>query len=217
MKRRKVSNLLALAVLSTVYQRPMHRYEMASVMRARGKDQDINVKWGSLYTVVENLAKHGFLEPIGNSRQGARPERTTYQITEDGRQELLDWTRELISTPAPEHPAFVAGLSVLAALPPSEATALLQTRLGLVEETIARKRAALAEHSKDVPRLFLVEDEYELAMTKAEAAWIRSLLKEFTSGTHPSLALWEAWHKTGAVPPELAELAERGAVPEERQ
>lgn len=213
-KRRKVGNLLALAVLSTVYQRPMHRYEMASVMRARDKHQDMDIKWGSLYTVVENLAKHGFLDVVGNTRQGARPERTIYQITDAGREELLDWTRELISTPAPEHPAFVAGLSVLAALSPSEAIALLQARLGLVERSIAGKQAMLDEHGKDVPRLFLVEDEYDLAITSAEAAWIRSLLEEFTSGTHPSLPHWEAWHATGAVPPELAELAERGAMPE---
>ncbi len=80
--KRKVDNLMALAVLATVVQRPMHRYEIASLMRARGKDQDMDVKWGSLYTVVQNLAKHGFLEVVGTSRQGARPERTVYQITE---------------------------------------------------------------------------------------------------------------------------------------
>ena len=118
--RRKVANLLALAVLSTVYQRPMHRYEMASIMRARGKEQDMDIKWGSLYTVVDNLEKHGFLETIGNTREGSRPERTIYQITELGRQELVDWTRELLSTVSPEHPRFAAGLSVLTALPPEE-------------------------------------------------------------------------------------------------
>ena len=53
-QKRQVANLLALAVLSMVIQRPMHRYEMASVMRARGKDRDMNVKFGSLYTVVQN-------------------------------------------------------------------------------------------------------------------------------------------------------------------
>src|SRR5882757_2726179 len=90
-RKRKVENLLALAVLATVYQRPMHRYEMASVMRARGKDQDMDIKFGSLYTVVQNMAKHGFLEAIGNTRQGARPERTVYQITRAGKQEMLDW------------------------------------------------------------------------------------------------------------------------------
>ena len=83
--KRKVDNLMALAVLATVVQQPMHRYEIASLIRARGKDQDMDVKWGSLYTVVQNLAKHGFLEVVGTSRQGARPERTVYQITEAGR------------------------------------------------------------------------------------------------------------------------------------
>ena len=53
-QKRKVANLMALAVLATIVQRPMHRYEMASVMRARGKDRDMDIKWGSLYTVVQN-------------------------------------------------------------------------------------------------------------------------------------------------------------------
>src|SRR5260370_12414870 len=57
--KRKVDNLMALAVLATVVQQPMHRYQIASLMRARGKDQDMDVKWGSLYTVMQNLAKHG--------------------------------------------------------------------------------------------------------------------------------------------------------------
>ena len=128
--KRKVDNLMALAVLATVVQQPMHRYEIASLIRARGKDQDMDVKWGSLYTVVQNLAKHGFLEVVGTSRQGARPERTVYQITEAGRQEMLDWTRELLSTPEPEHPRFAAGLSVQMILSPDEVMALLRTRLG---------------------------------------------------------------------------------------
>ena len=96
----------------------MHRYEMASVMRARGKDRDMDIKWGSLYTVVQNLEKNGFLETIGVTRQGARPERTVYQITDAGRRELVEWTRELIADPQPEHTRFVAGLSVLIALAP---------------------------------------------------------------------------------------------------
>ena len=71
--KRKVDNLMALAVLATVIQQPMHRYEIASLMRARGKDQDMDVKWGSLYTVVQNLAKHGFLEVVGTSKRRGAP------------------------------------------------------------------------------------------------------------------------------------------------
>src|SRR5215471_7756041 len=122
--KRKVDNLMALAVLATVSERPMHRYAMASLMRARGKEQDMDIKWGSLYTVVQNLEKHGLLETIGNTRQGARPERTIYRITETGREELLDWTRELIGSPTPENPKFAAGLSVWMLLSPDEVAVL---------------------------------------------------------------------------------------------
>jgi DNA-binding PadR family transcriptional regulator len=214
-KKRKVDNLLALAVLATVYTRPMHRYEMASVMRARGKDQDMDIKWGSLYTVVQNMEKHGFLQVVGTDRAGARPERTIYAITEAGRRELVEWTRELISTPRTEHPRFAAGLSVLAVLPPPEATALLQERLGHLEESIGDQRATLAQSREEgVPRLFMIETEYGLAMLEAEAAWSRALIDELTSGTFPGLAVWQEWHRTGEIPDELTELAERGLPPD---
>jgi DNA-binding PadR family transcriptional regulator len=208
--KRKVDNLMALAVLSTVVQRPMHRYEMASIMRARGKDKDMDVKWGSLYTVVGNLAKHGFVEEIGSTRQGARPERVVYQITEAGRQELLDWTRELIASPQREHPRFAAGLSVMSVLAPDDVIALLQSRLGGLQDAIAAERAEA--ESAGVPRLFLVENEYTVAMLEAEAAWVRSLLDELTSGKFPGLQDWRNFHATGEMPAELAELAERGAT-----
>ena len=211
-KRRKVGNLLALAVLSAVIQRPMHPYEMASVLRERGKEQDMKIKWGSLYTVVQNMEKHGFLEATESMRQGGRPERTIYRITDAGREELEDWVRELVSTPEREHPRFEAGLSVLVVLPPDEATNLLRQRLGLLEEEIAGERESLARTSREIPRLFLVEAEYDLAIREAEATWIRSLLEEFTAGSFPGLAQWRDWHATGLMPAELVDLAERGST-----
>ena len=75
-KRRKVSNMLALAVLSVLAQRPMHPYEIATALRAWGKDQDMEIKWGSLYTVVGNLDKHGMIAVVESVRDGRRPERT---------------------------------------------------------------------------------------------------------------------------------------------
>jgi DNA-binding PadR family transcriptional regulator len=211
-KRRRVGNLLALAVLSVVLQRPMHPYEIASVLRARGKEQDMRIKWGSLYTVVQNLEKHGLVAAVESQRQGGRPERTIYRITEAGRAELVDWTRELVSTPEPEQSRFKAGLSVLGVLPPDEVIGLLGERLSLVQRDIDERRAALAREAKEIPRLFLVEDEFELAMREAEAGWVGALLEEISSGRFADLAQWRAFHQTGAVPAELAELAERGRV-----
>ncbi|WP_037573269.1 PadR family transcriptional regulator [Phaeacidiphilus oryzae] len=207
-KRRPVANLLALAVLATVVQRPMHPYEMASLLRARGKDADMPIKWGSLYTVVRNLTKHGFLEVEDTTREGGRPERTVYRITEAGHAELVDWVRELVSVPETEHTRFKAGLSVLATLPPDEATELLRRRLASLERSTAEARASMERYGSTVPRLFLIEDEYQLAVLQAESDWIRGLIEELESGSFPQLAVWRTWHETGEPPAELAEPAE---------
>lgn len=193
MKRRKVENLMALAILAAVAFRPMHPYEMASTLRGWGKDRDLQIKWGSLYTVVRNLTRHGLLEEVESTREGRRPERTVYRITEAGRAELIDWTRELLSVAEPEFPRFRAGLSMMSVLAPDEVTALLQQRLATVETQIAAAREELDRHD-DVPRLFLIEVEYDQAMLAAEAAWMRSLITELTAGTLPGLAKWRRFH-----------------------
>lgn len=209
-KRRKVSNLLALAVLSSLVQRPMHPYEIATALRSWGKDQDMEIKWGSLYTVVRNMEKHGFIAAVESVRDGRRPERTVYRITEAGRAELVDWARELVSTPMREYPQFRAGLSVLAVLHPDEAADLLRRRLAALEQNISAVRDAFAHHThQQVPRLFLVELEYDLAVQEAEATFIRGLLDEITSGSYPGLDWWRSYHETGEVPQELTEIAER--------
>jgi DNA-binding PadR family transcriptional regulator len=213
MKRRRVGSMLALAVLAVVLERPVHPYEMASVLRSRGKDKDMPIKWGSLYTVVGNLDKHGLIEVAGNERSGARPERTVYRITDAGREELTDWVRELIGTPEREQPRFEAGLSVLGVLSPAEAIALLRTRREALQSQVDGQRAALARTAEDVPRIFLVEDEYDLAIRTAELAWLDGLIAELADGTLPGLGLWQSWHDTGEVPGELSELAERGRNP----
>lgn len=210
--RRKVGNLLALAVLSVLVQRPMHPYEMASVLRERGKDQDMKIKWGSLYTVVANLEKHDLIEATESVRQGGRPERTVYRITGAGVTEMADWVRELITTPEREQHRFEAGLSVLAILGPEEAAELLQRRLDLLTRQIEGQRESLAHQNGEIPRLFLIEAEYDLAIRTAEATWLRSLLDELTSGSFPGLDLWQSFHRTGEIPAELAEIAERGST-----
>ncbi len=199
-KRRRVGNMLALAVLAVVIERPMHPYEMATVIKERGKDRDMAIKWGSFYTVVANLAKHGLIEAVESGRQGGRPERTTYRITDAGREELADWARELVADPDREPPRFEAALSVILILPPEEATALLAERLARLEAQLARQRESHAHHSAQLPRLFLIENEYDIALLAAEVHWIRGLVDELTSGSLPGLDGWRTYHETGVAP-----------------
>jgi DNA-binding PadR family transcriptional regulator len=211
-KRRKVGNLLALTVLANLAEQPMHPYELVSVLKSRGKDRDLKINWGSLYTVVANLEKHGFIEATGTDRQGRRPERTVYQLTEAGRAEMTDWVRELLRTPEREYPKFRTALSAAGVLGPDEVRELLEARVRALDEEVAAERAELANHAKEIPRLFLIEDEYYLAVREAEARWVRSLLEEMADGTLPGLAAWRQFRETGVMDPEIAALAERGRL-----
>jgi DNA-binding PadR family transcriptional regulator len=213
-KRRKVNNLLALAVLALAAERPMHPYEMASLLRERGKHLSIKINWGSLYTVVGNLEKHGFIEATETVRAGRRPERTLYSVTEAGRAELRDWLRELLGTPEKEYRRFEAALSLLAGLPPGEVAELLSDRLRTLDAQVREHAALLEQWGKEIPRLFLIEAEYDLAMLRAEADWVRGLLREIESGSMPGLAGWRQFHETGQLPPEILELMERGGEPD---
>jgi DNA-binding PadR family transcriptional regulator len=205
-----VNNLLALAVLSVLVERPMHRYEIATTMRERGKDRDMDIKWGSLYTVVQNMEKAGFLEVVRSERDGSRPERTIYAITEAGRSEMADWCRELIAEPGSQQ-RFTAGLSVMSALPPEEVAELLGRRGDALDRGIEAIRRDLDEFAATkLPRLFIVELEYELAMLETELAWTRSLRDEIAGSAFPYVELWRQVHDEGLRPDEAMELIERG-------
>jgi DNA-binding PadR family transcriptional regulator len=208
-KRRKVGNLLALALLSMLAQQPMYPYEMAQTLRSRGKDRSIRINWGSLYTVVQNLDKNGFIEAVSTEREGRQPERTTYRITEAGKAELSDWLRELISIPEWTPTPFEAALSEAAGLGPDELMSLLAQRLTTLDSDNTASAAELEQIARRLPRLLLIEAVYKLALRLAEATWVRGLLGEIADGLIGDLDAWRHMHKTGEIPPDLAELDEQ--------
>lgn len=84
-----VGNLLGLAVLSLLRERPMHPYEISTLMRERGLSTSIKLNYGSLYSVIEGLRAKGLIAVKATEREGNHPERTVYEVTEAGVVELL--------------------------------------------------------------------------------------------------------------------------------
>jgi transposase len=95
-------------------------------------------------------------------------------------------------------------------LSPRELTDLLKLRLDALEAANAEHQAGLETWGAGLPRLFLIESEYHLALRRAETEWVRGLLTEFTDGTFPGLADWQKFHDTGELPAEIQALAETG-------
>jgi DNA-binding PadR family transcriptional regulator len=175
-------NLWALTVLCLLRERPMHPYEMQRLIRERHNDEFLDLKRGSLYHAVERLAKAGFVEEIGASREGRRPERTTYRLTESGETEVLDWLRDLLARPVQEPSSFVAAMSFVGHVTPEEAADQLTIRAGQLQCGIVAIGAVLENLTPQIGRVPLLEAEYALAIKKAELAWVRALVDELRSG-----------------------------------
>lgn len=194
--KRPFTNPLALAILVLLYERPMHPYEMAATMRERHKESSIKLNYGSLYTVIEQLLREHFIAVREVLKEGKRPEKTVYELTATGAVELVDWMRELVSSPVKEYPVFEAALSLLPVLPPEEVIGLLEIRLGLLERTLQDcEQAARTCREMKLPRLFSLESEYYRAVTRAEYKFSRDLLADLKRDSGGIRSSWAEMRK----------------------
>jgi DNA-binding PadR family transcriptional regulator len=145
--------------------------------------------------VIDLLLRRGFIAARETERDGKRPERTVYEITAAGRDELHVWMADLVAEPVKEYPQFEAALCLLPVLPPDEALALLRQRLTRIGEKVAEIEAHhRAPELKNLPPLFLIESEYRQALLKAEQHFVADLIKRLESGWGP-LDLWRGIHE----------------------
>jgi DNA-binding PadR family transcriptional regulator len=172
----------ALTILSLLFERDMHPYEIRRLVRHRGKGDFVDLRPGSLYRTIERLERAGLVEPVETTRAGKFPERTVYRITEHGREELLDWMRELLSTPLNDYPQVLQALSVLAVLEADDVRIQLEGRMLRLEGEIAAMETTMRRLDGVLPRLFQVEGEYALALRRAELDWVRSLVEDLRTG-----------------------------------
>jgi DNA-binding PadR family transcriptional regulator len=192
---RKVSNPLALAVLACLFERPMHPYEVAITLRERRKDESIRLNYGSLYAIVESMRKRKLIEEQETEREGNRPERTVYRLTDAGRFELMDWLSELLCHPVKEYTQFEAGLCLLLVLPPGQAIDLLKERCDALGIEVEQAQARAAYCRKvNLPRLFSIETEYKTKLLEAELAWVQHLVVEIESGKLEGMTQWRELH-----------------------
>src|SRR5207248_7717202 len=95
----EISSPLALSVLELLDEESMHPYEMASRMRTRHHDEFIRLNFGTLYHTVNMLERNGWIQPLEREKEGRRPERTIYKLSESGREVLIGTLGELLRQP----------------------------------------------------------------------------------------------------------------------
>jgi DNA-binding PadR family transcriptional regulator len=179
-----------IAVLALLREAPMHPYQMQRLLRDRHKDEILALKRGSLYHAIARLLRAGLIAVEATSREGRRPERTTYRITRAGRGELQSALRKIVAMPRRESSEFMAAMSFLVHLTPAEAVEQLSERVRRLREQIDGIAAGLVAAPRFVERINLVESEYLLAMLRAELDWITALEDDIRKGK----LKWNAEH-----------------------
>ena len=174
---------LALSILELLNERPMHPYELAATMRERHHDEFIRLNFGSLYHTVDSLERNGWILPTEKEKEGNRPERTIYRLTDSGRTILLQVVSEIIAQPRREYPYFAAGLMFMHHLKASTAAQLLEQRAQALQAVITKLSHILDELlAGGHTRLMLVELEHKIALIGAERDWVRRIAKEIDEG-----------------------------------
>jgi DNA-binding PadR family transcriptional regulator len=173
----------ALAVLSMLRSGPMHPYGMQRLIRLWGKDQVVNVgQRANLYKTIKRLHEAGLIEVRQTERDQQYPERTVYALTPEGHQVGMRWLADMLAVPRNEYPEFPAALSFAMLLEPAGLADALEARLAGVRERLAPLERDLAAYSGELPRVTLLDDEYQHAVLTAEAAWLAGLIADLRSG-----------------------------------
>jgi DNA-binding PadR family transcriptional regulator len=175
---------LAVAVLGLLAEQPRHPYDIAFTMQHRHMHEHIKLSLGTLYHVVEQLQRLGWIRPTETAREGRRPERTTYEVTPEGHRHLLDRIRQLVAEPTREYSAFEAGLTFLHQLTPEEAVTALRRRATALSDQIELWDYALARlRAGGLARLALIEAELVQDTRRFQRDWALLTAGEIENGT----------------------------------
>jgi DNA-binding PadR family transcriptional regulator len=174
---------LAMAVLSLLHAAPLHPYAMQRLIKEWGKDRVINVgQRANLYKTIRRLQDAGLVEVRQTERDQNYPERTVYELTEAGREAAPEWIAEMVAAPRHEFPQFPAALSFVMLLGPEHARQVLERRATVLAARLAEIDADLAQYAGTLPRVTLMDDEYERAIVAAELSWLRGVIEDLRTG-----------------------------------
>jgi DNA-binding PadR family transcriptional regulator len=181
------------------WMQPVHGYDVRRELLSWSADKWANVQPGSIYHALRKLADEGLLRAVATEQVGARPARTTYEITPKGVEEFETLLRgnwwELATPPDP----FMAAFSFLPALPRTEAVAALRNRAVQLRAGIEQLKAATsADWTRNKPVYVTWMWELTIERSEAEIRWCERVAQRVESGTSylpEGFETQEGWEK----------------------
>jgi DNA-binding PadR family transcriptional regulator len=160
-----------LILLGFLLKNKMHGYQLNEHVRhAMGLYTDL--KKATAYYALEKLEKDGYVQQRVE-REGKRPERHVYQITQKGRTYFLDLLREHLGRYTRTYYADDVCISYKDELSPAEVSQLLANKREKIQKLIQQFRKH-PEHGKNWHYVV----SHNMAHLKAELSWINQILED---------------------------------------
>ncbi len=182
------------------WMQPVHGYDVRRELLSWNADKWANVQPGSIYHALRKMTEEELLREVTTEQVGARPARTTYEITDKGRDAFEGMLRDLWWELRQPVDPFMAAFSFLPALPREEAVAALRNRARLLAASAASVQAAVDSFwIKSKPTNVTWMMELWIARGEAEAAWCERIADRIEGGASylpadlPRGQGWDRW------------------------
>jgi DNA-binding PadR family transcriptional regulator len=166
-----------LLILGLLDQGPLHGYEIKGILEKDMGDW-AKVSVGSIYFALDTLARETLIAAKGTSREGGRPARTVYEITEAGQVEFDRLLRDTWSEIERQRFSLDIGLAFMDSLPKEELRAMLQSRVsaleGILEGLAAHEGETVA--NPEVPAHAKYIFSHHAVHYRAELEWSKEVL-----------------------------------------
>lgn len=159
---------------------PMHGHQIRRQARIDRIELWADVKVGALYGMLRRLDAEGVISVARTEREGNRPERTVYAITEPGRWELRALRDEVLRDVLLPKDVVDLALQLTGDLPESSLRAALEHRRASLEKERVLWTRTVTEAD---PYLSLMERftiRHTMIRLDAEIAWHEELLTNLT-------------------------------------
>ncbi|WP_066320197.1 PadR family transcriptional regulator [Bacillus sp. FJAT-29814] len=155
-----------LVILGLLKIKPMHGYEIQTIIQESKIDDWANLLSGSIYYSISKLEKEGLIEPFKEERTGSRI-RVIYKITKEGEDRHFELLKEnLAGKPHSLKSDFMLALSMIHHLDKNTAISILKQNLmnviKLRDEWVARKQAASESKGSNPLMLLTFESSIEI-------------------------------------------------------
>lgn len=168
---------LGVMVLALLREGAMHPYEMVRLLRQRRDDRMVSITNGTLYHTVDRLNQQELLVEVGVDREGNRPERTTYRLTDAGRDAVTEWVRRELAR-NDRTAQFRVALAEAHNLDRDEVIALLTLRReGLAADLEVHRRGLSDATGRGVQPQFLIEVDRQADLIETDLRWTDRLLQ----------------------------------------